>query len=129
MDARPAVTSPGPNHARAAKPTTVPKTKLRPPVPKRDEQPVCGLQSNKDFITSNAVENILAKPKKVPQAGFQWTSRPGGAGSLDYWDRGGLACTSPLPSRVHAAQCGVLCSAGSAAAMWAEPATSPRTKV
>mmetsp|Transcript_2218 Transcript_2218/g.5639 ORF Transcript_2218/g.5639 Transcript_2218/m.5639 type:complete len:246 (-) Transcript_2218:435-1172(-) len=58
-------------------PPSNPKTKTRAPVPKRDEVPVCGLQSNKNFITSNAVEVILAKPKKVPQEDFIWTSRPG----------------------------------------------------
>jgi hypothetical protein len=53
------------------------KTKTRAPVPKRDEKPVMGLSSNKNFITTNAVEVILAKPKKVPQEEFVWTSRPG----------------------------------------------------
>jgi hypothetical protein len=32
----------------------------REPVPKRDEKPVLGLKSNKNFIISNAVENILS---------------------------------------------------------------------
>lgn len=59
-----------------APPTTM-KQKIRPPVPTRDEKPVMGLQSNKNFITHNAVEVILAKPKKVPQEDFMWTSRPG----------------------------------------------------
>mmetsp|Transcript_10509 Transcript_10509/g.28765 ORF Transcript_10509/g.28765 Transcript_10509/m.28765 type:complete len:246 (-) Transcript_10509:679-1416(-) len=59
------------------KPVTAKKEKVKPPVPKRDEQPVFGLQSNKNFITTNAVENILAKPKNVPQEPFRWTSRPG----------------------------------------------------
>lgn len=36
-----------------------------------------GLASNKNFITANAVEVILAKPKNVPQEEFMWTSRPG----------------------------------------------------
>lgn len=36
-----------------------------------------GIQSNKNFITTNAVDVILAKPKKVPQEDFNWTSRPG----------------------------------------------------
>lgn len=53
------------------------KTKLRAPVPKRDEKPTMGLTSNKNYITANAVEVILAKPGKVPQEDFQWTTRPG----------------------------------------------------
>ena len=36
----------------------------KPPVPKRDEKPVMGLVSQKNFITANAVDNILAVPKK-----------------------------------------------------------------
>lgn len=31
----------------------------RPAVPKKDEKPLMGLQSKKNFITSNAVENIM----------------------------------------------------------------------
>mmetsp|Transcript_18819 Transcript_18819/g.32130 ORF Transcript_18819/g.32130 Transcript_18819/m.32130 type:complete len:246 (+) Transcript_18819:61-798(+) len=58
-------------------PPTNPKTKLRAAVPSRAEPPLHGLSSNKNFITANAVEVILAKPKKVPQEDFQWTSRPG----------------------------------------------------
>jgi len=54
-----------------------PKPKLRAPVPTKDEKPVMGLTSNKDFITHNAVTAILAKPGKVPQEEFQWTQRPG----------------------------------------------------
>lgn len=32
------------------------------PVPRRDEKPIMGLVSDKNFIVSNAVENILAAP-------------------------------------------------------------------
>lgn len=32
-------------------------------VPKRDEKPIHGLVSDKNFIVANAVENILAAPK------------------------------------------------------------------
>jgi hypothetical protein len=32
-------------------------------VPKKDEKPIMGLVSDKNFIVSNAVENILAAPK------------------------------------------------------------------
>ncbi|KAL6760786.1 flagellar associated protein [Haematococcus lacustris] len=59
------------------KPPSNPKTKLRPPVPAKEDAPVMGLQSNKNFITTNAVQVILAKPQKVPQEEFVWTMRPG----------------------------------------------------
>mmetsp|Transcript_11224 Transcript_11224/g.18895 ORF Transcript_11224/g.18895 Transcript_11224/m.18895 type:complete len:100 (-) Transcript_11224:334-633(-) len=36
------------------------------PIPKREEKPIMGLVSDKNFIVSNAVENILAAPK-LPQ--------------------------------------------------------------
>merc|ERR1711939_1053105 len=39
-------------------------TKEKPPVPRRDEKPVMGLVSQKNYITANAVDNILAVPKK-----------------------------------------------------------------
>lgn len=32
-------------------------------VPKKDEKPIMGLVSDKNFIVSNAVENILAAPQ------------------------------------------------------------------
>jgi hypothetical protein len=35
----------------------------RPPVPKKDEKPILGLVSDKNYIVANAVENILAAPK------------------------------------------------------------------
>lgn len=43
--------------------TTAPKV----PVPKRDEKPIHGLVSDKNFIVANAVENILAAPKLQSQ--------------------------------------------------------------
>jgi len=46
------------------KPATL-KDKVKPPVPKIDEKPIMNLVSSKNFITANAVENILAAPKKV----------------------------------------------------------------
>lgn len=36
----------------------------RPAVPKHDEKPLMGIKSNKNFITTNAVENIMSVPKK-----------------------------------------------------------------
>ncbi|CAD8059724.1 unnamed protein product [Paramecium primaurelia] len=38
---------------------------VRPPVPKKDEKPIHGLKSNKNFIVTNAVENILSAPKQI----------------------------------------------------------------
>mmetsp|Transcript_25730 Transcript_25730/g.25001 ORF Transcript_25730/g.25001 Transcript_25730/m.25001 type:complete len:135 (-) Transcript_25730:168-572(-) len=35
----------------------------RAPVPKKDEKPIMGLISDKNYIVGNAVENILAAPK------------------------------------------------------------------
>jgi hypothetical protein len=33
------------------------------PIPARDEKPIMGLVSDKNFIVANAVENILAAPR------------------------------------------------------------------
>lgn len=41
----------------------------RPAVPRHAEKPVMGLKTNKNFITNNAVENIMSVPKK-PAANF-----------------------------------------------------------
>ena len=60
----------------AAGPPSNPKQKIRPPVPAKEEKPTMGLTSNKNFITANAVDVILAKPGKVPQPEFQWTQKP-----------------------------------------------------
>jgi hypothetical protein len=40
-----------------------PKKKIyrKPPIVSKDEQPILGLKSNKNFIVSNAIENILAR--------------------------------------------------------------------
>jgi hypothetical protein len=43
------------------------KKQVKPPVPRRDEKPIMNLVSSKNFVTANAVENILAAPKKVGQ--------------------------------------------------------------
>uniref|UniRef100_A0A7S0UIU2 Enkurin domain-containing protein n=1 Tax=Polytomella parva TaxID=51329 RepID=A0A7S0UIU2_9CHLO len=56
-------------------PPTMKKTYLKPSVPKKDEKPVMGLTSNKNFITSNAIDVILSKPKNVPQEEFRWTDK------------------------------------------------------
>lgn len=36
----------------------------RPPVPKHDDKPLMGLKTTKNFITTNAVENITSVPRK-----------------------------------------------------------------
>jgi hypothetical protein len=46
----------------------------RPPIPKRDEKPILGLKSNKNFIVSNAVENILSAPKVIKEETV-WTKK------------------------------------------------------
>ncbi len=53
------------------RPETIPTRKKKkmyrkPPVVSRDDKPIMGLKSNKNFIVSNAVENILAPPKTIP---------------------------------------------------------------
>lgn len=39
----------------------------KPAIPAKDEKPIHGLSSNKNFIVSNAVENILAAPKALKE--------------------------------------------------------------
>mmetsp|Transcript_27518 Transcript_27518/g.46059 ORF Transcript_27518/g.46059 Transcript_27518/m.46059 type:complete len:247 (+) Transcript_27518:107-847(+) len=46
---------------------SIPKTKLKASLPPKNQPPVMGLVSAKNFITANAVENILAQPKKGPE--------------------------------------------------------------
>jgi len=43
------------------------KPKLKPDVPKTSDIPVMNLVSSKNFVVANAVETILAAPKKVTQ--------------------------------------------------------------
>lgn len=47
----------------------------RPPVPKRDEKPIMGLKSNKNFVVTNAVENILSLTQKRRGRAMNWTQR------------------------------------------------------
>ena len=37
----------------------------KPAVPRRDEMPVHGIRTTKNFITQNAVENIMSVPKQA----------------------------------------------------------------
>ena len=39
------------------------KEYLKDPIPKKDDKPIMGLKSNKNYILTNAVENILSNPK------------------------------------------------------------------
>jgi len=43
------------------------KTKRRPDVPRKDDAPVHSLETTKNFVVANAVEVILAAPKRVSQ--------------------------------------------------------------
>jgi hypothetical protein len=38
---------------------------VKPPIPSRSDRPVMGLSTDKNFVVANAVEAILAAPKKV----------------------------------------------------------------
>jgi hypothetical protein len=50
----------------------------KPPVPRRDEVPVLGLTSGKDFVVSNAVEAIIAPLRaRKPKQAAEWLSKPG----------------------------------------------------
>jgi len=55
---------------------TLTRTKGKPAVPTREEKPVMGLVSAKNFVTANAVENILSTPKKVIYDAPLATSKP-----------------------------------------------------
>lgn len=57
-------------------PVSNPKLKKKAPVPARTERPVMGLVSSKNFITANAVENILSVPRKVNNDPVQYTKKP-----------------------------------------------------
>ena len=50
----------------AQKPTTE-KMRLKAPVPLKTEVPTMGLHSNKNFVTTNAIQAILSKPKQMPE--------------------------------------------------------------
>jgi len=54
---------------------TNPKQRRKPSVPNRAEKPVMGLVSSKNFITSNAIENILSEPKKKQQDELKYTAK------------------------------------------------------
>merc|ERR1711998_822889 len=49
----------------------------KPGVPKREEKPVMGLVTSKNFITCSAVENILAVPKKTDVRQVSYLNKKG----------------------------------------------------
>jgi hypothetical protein len=53
---------------------TIPTGSKRDPVPKKEEKPILGLKSNKNFIITNAVENILSAPKVI-KSETDWTKK------------------------------------------------------
>jgi hypothetical protein len=44
-------------------------------VPGRDEKPIYGLKTSKNYVTANAVENILQAPKRVPTTDARFTAK------------------------------------------------------
>lgn len=51
----------------AAKKFSYDCTHKKEPVPTANERPVHGLKSSKNFIVTNAIENILSTAKQVPE--------------------------------------------------------------
>lgn len=60
----------------AAKRFERPEPPRKPALPKRDEAPLCGLKSEKDFITANAVDAILTLPKRKVEPTPDWLAKP-----------------------------------------------------
>jgi hypothetical protein len=52
------------------------KMKRKPDIPSRTEVPTMGLVSDTNYVTSNAIKTILAKPPQAKQE-FRWTQKPG----------------------------------------------------
>jgi hypothetical protein len=48
----------------------------KPTVPSRSERPVMGLQTSKNFVVANAVENILSVPKPLSDGKIDYTKKP-----------------------------------------------------
>merc|ERR1719213_604265 len=51
------------------------KPKLKPDVPKTSDMPVMNLVTSKNFVVANAVETILAAPKKVTSQAKDYLSK------------------------------------------------------
>jgi len=62
------------NRPHLLKPSNV-GPRHKPAVPRRDEAPVQNLVTSKNFIVANAVETILAAPKKVSQGAKDFLSK------------------------------------------------------
>lgn len=60
---------------------------LKPSVPKRDEAPVHGIGSGRNFIVTNAVEAILAAPRRPPKREYEWLKKPDYGQAPAYLDR------------------------------------------
>jgi len=64
---------------KATKPHVLKPTNMaprnKPAVPRSTERPVCNLVTSKNFIVANAVETILAAPKKVSQGTKDYLSK------------------------------------------------------
>lgn len=50
--------------------------KKRPAIPKREEKPIMGLKTDKNFVVANAVEAILTAPKRSPASADRAVDRP-----------------------------------------------------
>jgi len=48
----------------------------KPNVPAKDEKPIMGLKTDKNFISANAIENILAAAKKTSSEPLLFTKKP-----------------------------------------------------
>ena len=47
----------------------------RPPVPSKDDKPVYGIKTSKNFITANAVEAILQVPRTIPTVDLNYLKK------------------------------------------------------
>eukprot|EP00397_Hematodinium_sp_SG-2012_P029918 GEMP01031647.1.p1 GENE.GEMP01031647.1~~GEMP01031647.1.p1 ORF type:complete len:315 (+),score=66.36 GEMP01031647.1:98-946(+) len=63
------------HHPELLQPSNL-KPRLRPSVPRKEEKPIMHLVSEKNYIIANAVEAILAAPKKVAVEPQNWINRP-----------------------------------------------------
>ena len=54
-------------HGCAAHKPSTEKMRTKAAVPLKTEVPTMGLHSNKNFVTTNAIQAILSKPKQMPE--------------------------------------------------------------
>jgi hypothetical protein len=62
-------------HGFAAHRPSTEKMRLKAPVPLKTEVPSMGLHSSKNFVTTNAIQAILSKPKQMPED-FRYSETP-----------------------------------------------------